>query len=205
MPHVGRRLIAARTVLFECPGDDPRQRTRHGSVQRLCRGRRRPENGLLHRHRRGACKRPQARRHLIEHQAEREQVGPSVELFPAHLLRRHVAGRADGGTDPCQVLLRPGMRCGLGLARLPGIVAGDELGDTEVDELRRPFLRQKDVGGLDVTVDDGLAVGRVQPQTELDGDVDDERRRDGAGAESARRCCSVSPSSSSIAMNGWPS
>ena len=47
--------------------------------------------------RRRALERALAGAHLVEHAAEREQVGAGVHALPAHLLGRHVAGRAEHG------------------------------------------------------------------------------------------------------------
>jgi hypothetical protein len=37
--------------------------------------------------------------HLVEHRAEAEDVGPMIDRLRAHLLRRHVAGRAQHDAD----------------------------------------------------------------------------------------------------------
>ena len=41
---------------------------------------------------------PPSRRHFVEHEAEREQVGPAVERFARGLFGRHVEGGPDGDT-----------------------------------------------------------------------------------------------------------
>ena len=47
-------------------------------------------------------------RHLVEHDAEREQIGARVELFAARLFRRHVRDRAHGAARARQVVFRRG-------------------------------------------------------------------------------------------------
>src|SRR5579872_1164347 len=82
------------------------------------------------------------RDHLVEHRSDRVDVGPRVASAAPHLLGRHVIGRADGGREA-----EPG--------EPPGRFVH---GDAEVEELDRPVLADDDVVGLEVAVDDPLAV-----------------------------------------------
>ena len=52
-----------------------------------------------------ATERQRARRHLVEHRAEREQVRARVQFLGPHLLRRHVGDRAHRRARTGQVLL----------------------------------------------------------------------------------------------------
>jgi hypothetical protein len=58
-------------------------------------GRLRAQDGRHHVGRRLAGERPAAGQHLVEHHAEREDVGPVIRGHAAHLLGRHVAERAE--------------------------------------------------------------------------------------------------------------
>ena len=98
-------------------------------------------------------KRRPAARHLVQHAAEAEQVGPLVELLPEGLLRGHVHRRA-------------GNKAAL---RDAGVVGG--AGQAEVGDLRlvRPAFEQ-DVARLDVAVDQVARMGRGQPLGDLPAD-----------------------------------
>ncbi len=81
---------------------------------------------------------------LVQDRAEREEVGAPVHLIPAsHLLGRHVAGRPEHDT---------------GARHLPVDVLPAR--ETEVDEhdVFDPAARQEEVAGLDVAVDEAVAV-----------------------------------------------
>ena len=107
-----------------------------------------------------ATERQRARRHLVQHDAEREEVGARVELLAARLLRRHVRDRADrrarDSSDSFAVVR---------VRRRPTRVGGrsaDQLGQPEVEHLRLAARGDEDVGGLDVAMDDALRVRRVE-------------------------------------------
>ena len=143
-----------------------------------------------------------ARRHLVEHDAEREQIGARVQLLAARLLRRHVGDRAErrarAGQDSSAT-----PRSAAASTPPTGVRPRRQLRQAEIEHLRVAARRDEDVGRLDVAVDDALRVRGVQRVGNLD-------RRGRAAARSASglppmRCFSVCPSSNSMAMNGWPS
>ena len=113
--------------------------------------------GGEHCHRVGALQGPLAGQHLVEDHGKGEHVGAGVH--PAgvlHLLRRHVGRRAQGDT-----------RAGV----LHAVRAGQQLGQPEVGHLgHQPFVLgiQQDVGWLDVSVDQAVAVGRRDPPQDRD-------------------------------------
>ncbi|MFT3769709.1 MAG: hypothetical protein QM820_30090 [Minicystis sp.] len=101
---------------------------------------------------------------LEEHDAEGELIGARGDpLLAAHLLRRHVRGRADGHAHRGERRLAGGAR------------------DAEIDELGAEtagaVLEEVDVGRLDVAVDDADVVERGEAAGDLRGDV--ERLGDG--------------------------
>ena len=120
----GRSLSTRRRVVAQ----DRRQERRHGL----------------------ALERAAAREHLVEHRAEREDVGARVDGLAARLLRRHVGGRAEHDSGPRGAISRqrggrPGAR-GAGHRR--------QLREAEVEHLDLARRREHDVGRLDVAVDD---------------------------------------------------
>ncbi len=95
-----------------------------------------------------------ARYHLIDHQAERPDVGSVVSRFAPRLLGRHIHCGSHGGTCLCQL-------CEAG-----------KLGQSEVNDSGHPVRRDHDVGGLDVAVCDALLVSPGEALRHLGGDVD---------------------------------
>ena len=83
-----------------------------------------------------AGKRQAAGDHLVEHDAERPDIGPHIAALADEMLRRHVG---DG----------PDRRAGARQRRAAG-----QLGDAEVEELHLAAPRQHDVRRLDVAMND---------------------------------------------------
>ena len=121
-----------------------------------------------------------ANRHLVEHRSQGEDVGAGVGRPALDLLRRHVRQRAEQCPFPRQV--GRGLR---GLELAPAGSAderGDHLGQAEVEELHaRP--RQHHVAGLQVAVNDPLAVRRVQGTGDLDAAAQRLVERQGTSSE----------------------
>ncbi len=102
-----------------------------------------------------------AGRHLIQNQAEGEDVGAGIHLFLTYLLRRHIAGGAQSSPRAGQGLAEPdGIGPFLGLAGTWVLPRG-QLRHSKVQYLHRPLLGQEDVRGLDVAMDDALVVSRL--------------------------------------------
>jgi len=91
--------------------------------------------------------------HLVEHDAEGVDVGARIGLAGV-LLGGHVVG---GAHDD----IGPGEAAG---------GTGGGAGEAEVGELGAPILGEEDIGGLDVAVDDALAVRELQGIANLAGD-----------------------------------
>ncbi len=92
-----------------------------------------------------------AHEHLVEHDAERVDVDPLVEIAPAgDLLGRHVPERSE---DALGLLARD---------------VGGDLGDAEVRDLGHPVLAADEhVGGLHVPVNHALLVGGGEARGDL--------------------------------------
>ncbi len=114
-----------------------------------------------------------AREHVVEDGAERVHVRPLVDRRAPGLLRGHVRGRAHhraGHGQPLGGAVRRGARArrrrpfgirGAGRrspARVDRRLGGEILGEAPVDDHRLAERADEDVGGLEVAVDDALAV-----------------------------------------------
>ncbi len=134
--------------------------------------------------------------HLVQDDAERELVAPEIDGLAPRLLRRHVGHRPED--DPLLAHGRERGRPGVGRLVVRDVVPGE----AEVEELGVPVLRQEDVLGLDVAVDDPFPVRRREAFRHLQA-----RRRGPCGAASVPGPAgsrSVSPSRSSVTANWTP-
>jgi hypothetical protein len=107
--------------------------------------------------------------HLIEHGAEREQIGAAVEIFSADLLRAHVSHGADGGAGAGEICLDGDGRRGCSAAEL----RGGELGEAEIENFGLTFRRDEDICRLDVAMDDAFGVGGVESTGDLHAEIED--------------------------------
>src|SRR5207302_8689068 len=104
---------------------------------------------------------------LIEDAAEREEIASSVEFLAARLFRRHVGDGADGGAGA-------GEQESFGIAESraveAGMMFGEKLGETKIEDFDGAAFGDENVGGLDVAMEDALFVGGVESVGELDAD-----------------------------------
>ena len=192
--HIGRALIADVAILFERLGNQPIEIGGHIRIQ-LQRSRRSATEDLVRHHTgRRSPERQHAGRHLVEHDAEREQIASRVDPCAAHLLGRHVHHR-------------PQRRSRAGEMRIPGDrrdggCAGDdriELGETEVEQLGVSARGDEDVARLDIAMNDAGTVRGV----ERIGDLECQRQQLVQGHPARdERVLNERPSSRSMAMNG---
>ena len=137
-----------------------------------------------------AAKGQRAGGHLVEHDAEGEQVGAGVEFLAARLLGRHVGDGAQWRAGAGEVLVVDGSEAERDRLRAGGDARGD-LGEAEVENLGVAARGDEDVGGLDVAVDDALGVGGVEGVGDFDGQREQgfviERPPGDADASASRR------------------
>ena len=148
--EIARRRIAVLRVLGQRAGDHAVEADRRP----VLRG---PRRLLLHvrdhRLRHGAARvRDAARERVVEHAAERVDVGPRVDLAALELLRRHEVR----GADPLPRRRQPRVRA-------------DHLGEAEVGEIG-VLAAEQHVRGLDVAVHEADRVRGVQRRADLAGD-----------------------------------
>ncbi len=97
-----------------------------------------------------AAERQRAAEHLVEQDAERENIGAVIDRAAARLLRRHVG---DGAED--DIGIGSGDRDGVALAG----ERRQQLREAEVDHLGVAVLGEHHVGGLEIAMHDALGVG----------------------------------------------
>ena len=168
--HVTRGLDTRVRLLLQATRDDaieigrgigPHARQRPGRVAKD-----RAADQTL----RGAFERPAPGRQLVEQDAEREQVRAAVHGLAAHLLRCHVRYRADDLARSRDRRFDRHRLCRLEIGARIG-----ELGESEIQHLDSPVVRQHDIRGLEIAVHHALVVRRRERIRERDAQLDDAR------------------------------
>ena len=141
-------------MLLEAPRHDLLQHPRHARRQRRClvvKDRVQRVDGAFAAERLAPCQ------GLVEDDPEREDVGPVIDLAPVYLLGGHVA---DGAQRHARCRVR---ESGLTLSN----VRRDNLCEPEIEDLRRPGVRDQNVVGFQVAMDDALRVRGVESARDL--------------------------------------
>ena len=126
------------------------------------------QNRVEQRRRGVARERPGARGHLVQHYAEREQIGARVQFLSQRLLRRHVRHGSH-------------RRARIGEHLFGGCIGGQggfwtrafrrHLGQTKIQNLGLPAACDEDVRRLDVAMHDSLDMRSVQRISDLNRDL----------------------------------
>ncbi len=162
-----RRLIAQGPVLLQGLVEDSLEPLRQARSQSH-RGFRSPVQDLIEDRSRGSAgERRRSCRHLVEHDAEREQVRPPVQLLAQHLLGRHIGHRTRRRPGGGQRRFGHGS-LGLRACRLRPTLIPGELREAEVQHLGVSATRDEEIRRLDVPVHDPCAVCRLQSIRHLD-------------------------------------
>ena len=98
--------------------------------------------------------------HLVEHYAEGEKIGASVEFLAAQLFRRHVGNGADGGAGTSEVKsadIRESLRIAAG-----GAGGAGNFRQPEVENLGVAAIGNEDVRRLNIAMDDSPDVRGIE-------------------------------------------
>jgi len=178
VPEIDGRLHALAWVLLETSTHQPRETRRQIWPARI----ERPRFLAQHRRRdlqhRVAAKRPDTRRHLVEHRAEGEDVGAGVHPLAPQLLGRHVGHRAEH------------------LSRARDRAAGGQRGldvrrprrrrKAEVEHLHAALVAHHHVGRLQIAMNDALAVRGGEGVGDRDGQLQKAGQRQLASGDQRR-------------------
>jgi hypothetical protein len=156
-PRIGDVVQSSPDIFFQTTVQQPANCWRCRGRQCVPLGLAFEDSGDRVRHR-VARERRMSSQQLVEHAAERSDVGPLVDLLSTRLLRAHVGRRAEDHAFACSTWGhgRRGREIGAGR------VTGSHLGQAEVQHLDGPVPRDLDVGRFEVAMDDPLLVRRVQ-------------------------------------------
>jgi hypothetical protein len=125
------------------------------------------ENSAKGRSRGFPIERQPARCHLIKRHAKGKQVGPLVQRLVDDLFRRHVAHRTQSAVVESEIFVRD--RSSVGTA--PALDAAARRVYFRQPEVQNPgvaAIDDKDIGRLDVAVNDSFGVGGVKAVGDLD-------------------------------------
>src|SRR5258706_16096476 len=128
-----------------------------------------------------------ARRHLVQNQAEGEQICAGIQLFFPNLFRRHITGGANRGSCAGQSssesfenrFARLGWNHACVCRRivrrfsnvLPYLFRSGKFGEAKIQDLRSSLHRKENVRRLNVAMDDALVMRGLQTMTNLNGNI----------------------------------
>ncbi len=159
--EVVRGVEALLGVLLEAVADDPVEPRRDVLVGEREIRRILPQDRRHRLGRRVGVEGAPAREHLVQDRSEGEDVGAGVGGLALHLLRRHVAERAE---HDARLGARRGRRQ---IGDLASLLHARQLGQSEVEDLDSAVLRDEEVLGLQVAVDDPFLVRGRQALRDL--------------------------------------
>ena len=146
-----------------------------------------------------AAERRLRRQHLVEHDAERPDVGPFVHRLSSRPVRRLMYAAVPEMT-PASVGCAPGVG-GFVASRLARLVGSRAFARPEVQQLHRAVLAHLDVRGLQVSMDDPLFV-RGFERLRQSASAIEQRLGQSESGRAAIRSARSSPSTSSM-TSAW--
>ena len=157
-------VIATGRIFLEKPADDLRRGRRKRRIERNERLRLRAADLFQHEKRAIRIERQMAGRHLIEHDADREEIAALVRLSAVRLFGREKMQRSE------ELAAR---RCERWLLLRRADLTRQKLRETEVENLHEPGRLDDDVGGLEVAMDDAGRVRGGDARGDLPGDAEE--------------------------------
>jgi hypothetical protein len=174
--HIGGVEVAQVAILFQSLVDNVFELGRKVGIEPDGRRGRTIQNRLEDRGRTFSPERHQTGRHFVKNGSEGKQIRSPIEILAPGLLGGHVSHSANGRAGAGEVLVVHGVSrgvCGRNLAG--GNTMGRDFGQSEVENLGMTAVGNKDVGWLDVTMDDALVVSRIEGIGNFDGQGEDGR------------------------------
>ena len=154
-----------------------------------------------------AAERRRAGQHLVEHAAERPDVGALVD----HAVRAPARGSCTARSRAARRLCVSPIVASAGASELGSLPCARRPGEAEVEHLHAPVGRDLDVGRLEIAMHDAALVRRLERLDQLARDARPRRRsadrvvQPALRAWRAMRSASVSPSTSSRTSARMPS
>ena len=169
-PHIGCVLIAQIAVFLQSLVDDLFQLRWGVRIQPHDGRGNRVQNGFEDDARAFPTEWQRTRSRLVQHCAKGEQIRSGVQFLGTDLLRRHVGNRSQRRSRTGQVLFQ--RQSGLRHHRICSDIGerGCHFRQAKVENLGVPAVGDKDIGGLDVPMDDPLGVRGVEGVGDLDGE-----------------------------------
>src|SRR5690349_16926048 len=195
---VRRIAVAEVAVLLERFVDDALQLFGNGGVDAPWLGGCFVKNRIEDRSGRVTAERKQTRSHFIKDDPEREQVRARVERLAEHLFRRHIRNGPEGAPRARELCGVDDLRALRGRP-IHGRFASRErnLGQAKIENLGMTSLRYKNVGRLDIPMDDALRVRRIKRISNFKGEIEKLIQFERVAGD---RCFSVTPSRNSMTM-----
>src|SRR5580765_2439407 len=171
LAYFGGGLVTLGEIFFESAANDAFKSGRHLRIDFTGRTRIAIEDGVEKESGASGAERQPASSHFVEHDTEREKVGACVEFFGAYLFGRHVGDSAESGAGT-------GEAFGGGIAAYfvgggSNVRGADGLsgkfGQAEIENFGVAAVGDKNVGRLDVAVNDAAGVSGVQSISNFDG------------------------------------
>src|SRR5579862_129551 len=166
--HFGGALIAELAILLKGSADDVVEPGRQISVEAQYGNGLAFENGVEDDAGTLALEGQSAGGHFVQDHAERKEIGAGVEIFGADLFGRHVGDGADGGAGTGQMLAGGVLSQTVGDRGPTAYLRGFHLREAKIEDFGVAAVGDKNIGGLDVAVNDAFGVSGVQGVRDFD-------------------------------------
>ena len=172
-------MVTQAAIFFDRFGDDVGEASGKFGIELKRLGGSAVENGVENGGGRVTGKGLVAGGHFVEHDAEGEKIGPTVNVFTEGLFGRHVRDGADGGARAGEKRIdgeRLAVATGGGFG--DGEPFSEKFGEAKVENFGGTGLGYENVCGLDVAMDYAFGVRGIERVSNLDGNVEEFRVAD---------------------------